>query len=147
MPLLKLLPDRLKDTMHFLKILEETRTEMGRAPDDLRIVSLDIESLYPSIPQEEANTVANFYAENLNEIRSELKAVGIRTPPDKDLVRETLLHIMQDTILKFNNSLFTEDRNSNRCISECGSDKYLSIANWSRNTLNPAHRCSYTKGT
>lgn len=109
MPLLKLLPDRLKDTTHFLQVLEEVKTRVGKAADNLWLVSLDIESLYPSIPQiEAAETVAEFYEDNLEEIRTDLALLGIRTPPSRALVKDSLLHIMEDTILKFDNKVYRQ---------------------------------------
>ena len=48
-PIVPTLPSFVKDSGHFCKIIEETLI-----PDDAILVALDVKSLYPSIPQEEA---------------------------------------------------------------------------------------------
>ena len=98
-PLLRLLPERLKDTTDFLNKIQEIRAPM---PEGTQLFSMDVVSLYPSIPQREASRiVAAFFDENKHQIITELKEAGIWRPPRRNLVEEAILHVMRDTLLQF----------------------------------------------
>ncbi|KAK8740727.1 hypothetical protein OTU49_002677 [Cherax quadricarinatus] len=109
MPLVELLPNRIKDTTHFLQKMEALKDELQEIPEDYRLVSLDIESLYPSIPQKEAAArVSSFYGDRLPDIKDVLRNRGIRTPPSQALIRKAILHVMQDTLLEFDRRTYRQ---------------------------------------
>ncbi|XP_069167825.1 uncharacterized protein [Procambarus clarkii] len=108
-PLLPLLKERLKDTTDLLLKLNKTNEERGPVPIGAILFSLDIVSLYPSIPQREAaNLVADFFDRNAYKVGRELRSAGIFKPPSKELLREAILHIMRDTILTFGNRTYRQ---------------------------------------
>nr|XP_045622136.1 uncharacterized protein LOC123772842 [Procambarus clarkii] len=57
-PLLRLLPERIKDMTDFLKKIAEIR---GPVPRGARLFSMDVVSLYPSIPQRSCKCGSNFF--------------------------------------------------------------------------------------
>ncbi|XP_069159832.1 uncharacterized protein [Procambarus clarkii] len=98
-PLLRLLPERIKDTTDFLKKIAEIR---GPVPRGARLFSMDVVSLYPSIPQREAaKVVASFFTDNRAKIRQELQDAGVWRTPSKETLEEAILHVMRDTLLQF----------------------------------------------
>lgn len=98
-PLLKLLEERLTDTTDFLN---KITNYPDLVPVGASIFSLDVEALYPSIPQKEAaRVVADFFYERKDEIAEELKDAGVSRPPRKELLERCLLHVMEDTLLAF----------------------------------------------
>lgn len=100
-PLLDLLPERLKDTKAFLRYL----SSKTRIPDGTQLISFDIESLYPSIPQSEAiEVMVNF----LNEHRHTAKARYGRQIPSDDWIREALKFVMGENIFKFKDKYYRQ---------------------------------------
>ncbi|XP_069184728.1 uncharacterized protein [Procambarus clarkii] len=108
-PLLPLLKERLKDTTDLLLRLNKTNEERGPVPEGAILFSLDIVSLYPSIPQREAaSLVADFFDRNAYKVGRELRSAGIFKPPTKGLLMEAILHIMRDTILTFGDKTYRQ---------------------------------------
>ncbi|XP_069157614.1 uncharacterized protein [Procambarus clarkii] len=108
-PLLRLRDERLVDTTDFLVKIDEVNKKWGPVPDGATLFSLDIVSLYPSIPQREAATVvADYFERNIHRIRRDLKEAGIYTPPSKNLLIEAILHVMRDTILTFEGKTYRQ---------------------------------------
>ncbi|XP_063616051.1 uncharacterized protein LOC134789349 [Penaeus indicus] len=106
-PLLDLLPERLQDTTAFLKKI----TTLPRFPTDSIIFSFDIVSLYPSIPQEEASwIVANFYEKNFAYVKERLKAEHNMIAPPPYLIKEGIDHVLQGTLLRFNNHFYNQGK-------------------------------------
>ncbi|XP_063614257.1 uncharacterized protein LOC134787425 [Penaeus indicus] len=106
-PLLDLLPERLQDTTAFLKKI----TTLPRFPTNSIIFSFDIVSLYPSIPQEEASwIVANFYEKNFAYVKERLKAEYNMIAPPPYLIKEGIDHVLQGTLLRFNNHFYNQGK-------------------------------------
>ncbi|XP_045610222.1 uncharacterized protein [Procambarus clarkii] len=107
-PLLRLLPERIKDTTDFLKKIAEIR---GPVPRGARLFSMDVVSLYPSIPQREAaKVVASFFTDNRAKIRQELQDAGVWRTPSKETLEEAILHVMRDTLLQFEGRAYQQTK-------------------------------------
>ena len=55
-PVVQRLPSYLKDTTHFLQIIEEWKSTMEPISEDTLIATIDVVALYPSIPHEDVET-------------------------------------------------------------------------------------------
>lgn len=96
-------------TTDLLKRLDKTNEEWGPVPEDSILFSLDIVSLYPSIPQREAATlVADFFDRNAYKVDRELRSAGIYRPPSKNLLTVAILHVMRHTILTFKDTTYRQ---------------------------------------
>ncbi|XP_037774196.1 uncharacterized protein LOC119570599 [Penaeus monodon] len=106
-PLLDLLPERLQDTTAFLKKI----ATLPRFPSGSIIFSFDIVSLYPSIPQEEASwIVANFYERNFAYVKERLRTDFNIIAPPPYLIKEGIDHVLQGTLLRFNNHFYNQGK-------------------------------------
>nr|XP_045606992.1 uncharacterized protein LOC123763719 [Procambarus clarkii] len=109
-PLLRLLPERIKDTTDFLKKIAEIR---GPVPRRARLFSMDVVSLYPSIPQREAaKVVASFFTDNRAKIRQELQDAGVWRTPSKETLEEAILHVMRDTLMQYEGQAYRQTKST-----------------------------------
>ena len=69
-PIVPTLPSFVKDSGHFCKIIEETLI-----PDDAILVALDVKSLYPSIPKEDAISAGKKATEKFYEIDNDAPVI------------------------------------------------------------------------
>nr|XP_045586885.1 uncharacterized protein LOC123748778 [Procambarus clarkii] len=108
-PLLSLLDERLKDTTDLLLKLRDLNASRGPVPENTTLFSLDIVSLYPSIPQREAaRLVSTYFDDHKHLIRQPLRDAGVWRPPSRALLEEAILHVMRDTILSFNSAAYRQ---------------------------------------
>ncbi|XP_042859141.1 uncharacterized protein LOC122245261 [Penaeus japonicus] len=106
-PLLDLLPERLQDTTAFLRKIDKLPSF---SPGTI-IFSFDIVSLYPSIPQEEASwVVANFYERHYPYVKEKLKTDYNMIAPPPYLIKEGIDHVLQGTLLRFNNNFYRQGK-------------------------------------
>jgi len=106
-PLLELLPERLQDTTAFLRRI----STLQRFTPGSFLFSFDIVSLYPSIPQEEASwVVANFYEKNFAFVKEKLKMEYNIIAPPPYLIKEGIDHVLQGTLLRFNNHFYNQGK-------------------------------------
>ncbi|XP_069178996.1 uncharacterized protein [Procambarus clarkii] len=107
-PLLRLLPERLKDTTDYLNKIASVRNPV---PSGACFFSLDVVTLYPSIPQREAaKVVATFFDENKHKITQQLREAGVWRPPHRQLLEESILHVMRDTLLQFDGKAYRQTK-------------------------------------
>jgi len=104
-PLLGKLPQRLSDTRAFLTAVCNLRATTTDPPPPF---SLDIESLYPSIPQGEAiDCLINFLLENKDYIIACLREIRRKLPPTI-WIRRALTHTLQNNIFQFNGTAYRQ---------------------------------------
>lgn len=102
-PLLERLPERLRDTRDFISSLRNLPDPEAPPP-----FSLDIESLYPSIPQAEAiDSMVDFLLENREYIVACLRYVRRKLPPTT-WIRRALQHTLQNNIFQFNGKAYRQ---------------------------------------
>ena len=94
-PFLKRLPFRLQDRRQFLNYLNQQDI-----PPEAALVSFDVVSLYPSIPQEEA----------VQKVLLFLLQQRDRLGPPYHLLRDSLLHVLKGNLFEFNNQHFLQVR-------------------------------------
>lgn len=96
-PLLSRIPNSMKDTTDFLKqttkIITNTHTEC---------ISADVNSLYPSIPWNEGIAASvNFYAQQLQWLRTHAKEQQLPNPPPVGLFKRILELVLQNSYIEF----------------------------------------------
>ncbi|XP_069167109.1 uncharacterized protein [Procambarus clarkii] len=107
-PLLRLLPERIKGTTDFLKKIAEIK---GPVPRGASLFSMDVASLYPSMPQREAaKVVASFFTDNRAKIRQELQDAGVWRTPSKETLEEAILHVMRYILLQFEGRAYQQTK-------------------------------------
>ncbi|ROT62573.1 hypothetical protein C7M84_019558 [Penaeus vannamei] len=104
-PLLDLLPERLQDTTSFLQKMRDAKRYPGAI-----LFSFDIVSLYPSIPEEAAYVVANFYEQNFSYVEERLFSDFNMAAPPPYLIKEGIDHVLGGTLLRFNNRFFRQGK-------------------------------------
>jgi len=90
-PFLQKIPSYLKDTGHFLHIIEETN-KLGKLPENTLLVTLDVTSLYTNIPIIEAKRAV---AKALHDLR------GSNATPSNQRLIELLDLILKHNIFTF----------------------------------------------
>jgi hypothetical protein len=99
-PVVQRLPSFLKDTTHFLDILQQWQTSTPQPiPEDALIVTIDVVALYPSIPHDEVAV----------SLRSVLTASRdtIDVPPTP-LLLKIVNHILNNNVFQFDGQLFRQ---------------------------------------
>ena len=92
-PIVPTLPSFVKDSGHFCKIIEETLI-----PDDAILVALDVKSLYPSIPQEDAISACKEATEKF-----------YKNDNDAPVIVETFLNfILKGNVFTFNGQTYLQ---------------------------------------
>jgi hypothetical protein len=107
-PLLPLIPGSLTDTTHLLQLLSNSRGEPKLTRQGTRLVTVDVNSLYPSIPWEQGVAAAvQFYTEHYAWLRSEMRdSRGLLPPPPPDLFAEILWFIVSNSFVSFKRAKF-----------------------------------------
>lgn len=104
-PLLTKLPERLRDTTSFLLHLHRIQHRPTSS-----LFSLDIESLYPSIPQAEAvDAMINFLSEHKDHVQRRLAEKGKfpKLPPFFWL-HDALHHVLRSNVFHFNGKYYRQ---------------------------------------
>ena len=97
-PLLKFLGRRLKDTKAFLNYLQTIKRKL---PSNTILFSFDIESLYPSIPQQEAiEIVVKFFEMHKPKIKRRTASI--------DWIKKSLELVVGSNIFQFNNQHYQQ---------------------------------------
>ena len=95
--LLCLLPNRVRDTKDFLIRIRDLKFD-----SQVSLVTLDVESLYPSIPLEEGiDILCQFYQSNRFCVEQYMSKLGL-TAPSVDIIREALRLVLFNNIFTFN---------------------------------------------
>ena len=127
-PLLPLIPGSLTDTTHLLQELV-TYNSNGNSPlcvekqkkensinSNSRVVTADVNALYPSIPWEEGvNAAVQFYTKHYAWLRSEMRDErGLLPPPPPDLFGEILWFIVSNSFVSFKQFGHSQKKNGGR---------------------------------
>jgi hypothetical protein len=104
-PLLPLIPGSLTDTTHLLQKLSLYSSSVVipvSESSNSRLVTADVNSLYPSIPWEQGVDAAlQFYTEHYARLRSEMRDRGLLPPPPPELFGEILWFIVTNSFVSF----------------------------------------------
>ena len=105
-PLLGNIPGTSKDTISFLKRLEEIEKE--NLPEDARMLTADVVSLYPSIPWETGiDAATQYYAQHLEELKKIFNDRGYYSKlPGPQMFSKLLSLVMKNSVIHFRNELF-----------------------------------------
>ena len=98
-PVVHNLPSFVKDTTHFLRIVEEWKTTFQPLPADTLIVTIDVVGLYTNIPHQE---VGPSIQAALNQYRAE------PTCPPHDLLLSIIEHVLHNNVFQFDNETYKQ---------------------------------------
>lgn len=97
-PLLRLIPGSLIDTAALLRDMEGLKD----LPAGCRLVSADVEALYPSIPWEEGlDSATAFYTEKLPDLHQRAIEENLLPPPSPGIFRRILEVVLKKNIFHF----------------------------------------------
>ena len=101
-PLLAIIPGALRDTTDFLNKLPK-----GPLPAGARIITADVDSLYPSIPWREGIEAATaFYADNINLLRKHHRENGLLPPPSIGTFHDAITTVITRSFITFKGRRF-----------------------------------------
>lgn len=101
-PLLTEIPGSLRDTTHLLNSLPNTSI-----PQCTKIIAVDVNALYPSIPWEEGLlATVGFYRIKYPWLKAKARDKGFLDPPDPESFGEILRSILENSIISYKGSLF-----------------------------------------
>ena len=123
-PLLPLIAGSLRDTTDLLNKLPK-----GKLPGNTRILTADVNSLYPSIPWAEGEDAAvEFYTEHLEELTRARVARNLTPPPPPQEFRTLLKLVLENSILHFQGADYyhqTKGTAMGCCISVYFANTYM----------------------
>ena len=101
-PLLPRIPGSLLDSCHLLNLLPKECTAK-----DVRLLTADVNSLYPSIPWKEGNDAAvELYVDNYNFLENYAITNNLPPPPPPNLFRKLIKLVLENSIIHFQNDRY-----------------------------------------
>ena len=98
-PVVQQLPSYIKDTTHFLRIVEEWKENYEPLPQDALIVTIDVVGLYTNIPHGDVGPA----------IQSALDRYSpASTTPSLDLLVPIIEHVLHNNIFQFDDTIYKQ---------------------------------------
>ena len=96
-PLLKRIQGSLLDTTHLINLLPT-----GKLPPNTRIITADVNSLYPSIPWKEGvEASVDFYRKNMNYLYNLHRGLGLLDPPTPGIFGTLLKLVLENSLIHY----------------------------------------------
>ncbi|XP_070208302.1 uncharacterized protein [Littorina saxatilis] len=99
-PLVRELPSYVKDTTHFLQLVENWKTSYGPLPIDALIVTVDVVGLYTNIPHQDVGT-------SVADTLSTGQHLVPEAPP-KNLLLKIIDHVLHNNVFQFDGQIFKQ---------------------------------------
>ena len=101
-PLLRLIPGSLCDTTDLLNKLSK-----DPLPPGARLLTADVNSLYPSIPWKQGvDAAVSFYAAHINQLRRHNEAKRLLAPPPPHIFQQALEIVLWNSLITYKNRSF-----------------------------------------
>jgi hypothetical protein len=97
-PLVTSLPSYIKDSTHMLQTINKWNTKYGPFNDSVKLVTLDVSSLYTNIPQSEAETAIAYY----------MQLHPQENIPPFDRVLEAVRHVLSQNFFLFEDKVYQQ---------------------------------------
>ena len=99
-PIVKTLPSYIKDSTHFLQIIEDWNTRHAPLPSGTKFVTVDVVGLYANIPHGEVQISLQDALDNNQHL--------LPTGTDKDTLLDVVNHVLTNNILEFDGVLYKQ---------------------------------------